>query len=135
MRHHLFLLLVLVAAVCGAQEPDASAPAAPPPTAAPVRTEFQVRYISGSDVYIDGGTSSGLVEGTQLILKQSTHLSETDPVNQAIEPGIIARLKVVSVASTSAVCEITATKRDVSENDVLSLPDEELKKIIDKDAV
>ena len=135
MRNLLLVLLVLAAPLCRAQEVDPAAPPAPPPAAAPARTDFHVKYVSGTDVYIDGGTSSGLVEGTQLILKQSTHLSETDPVNQAIEPGIIARLKVVSVASTSAVCEITATKRDVSENDVLSLPDEELKKIIDKDAV
>jgi hypothetical protein len=135
MRHHLFLLLVLVAAVCGAQEPDASAPAAPPPTAAPVRTEFQVRYISGSNVYIDGGTSSGLVEGTQLILKQSTSLSDEEAAKTSLEPGIVAKLKVVSVASTSAVCEVIATGRDLVENDVLSLPDDEVKKIIDKDAL
>ena len=135
MRHHLILLLVLVAAVCRAQEPDASEPPAAPPSAAPTRTEFHVRYISGSNVYIDGGTSSGLVEGTQLILKQSTSLSDEEAAKTSLEPGIVARLKVVSVASTSAVCEVTATGRDLVENDVLSLPDDEVKKIIDKDAL
>jgi hypothetical protein len=76
----------------------------------PTRTDFHIRYINGSNVYIDGGTTSGLREGTELILKQSTNLSEQDPANAAIEPGVIARLEVISVASTSAVCEISAKK-------------------------
>jgi hypothetical protein len=135
MRHHLFLLLVLVALVCRAQEPDVSAPAAPPPSAAPARIDFHVRYINGTSVYIDGGTSSGLAEGTQLVLKQSTSLSDEDAAKTSLEPGVVARLKVVSVASTSAVCEVIATRRDLVENDVVSLPDEEVKKIVDKDAL
>ena len=48
---------------------------------------------------------------------------------------MIARLKVISVASTSAVCEVVATKRDLAKDDMLSLPDSEVKKIVDKDAV
>jgi hypothetical protein len=100
-----------------------------------LRTDFQIRYINGSSVYIDGGTTSGLREGTELVLKQSTKLSEQDPANAAIEPGVIARLKVISVASTSAVCEISATKRDLTDKDVVSLPDSEVKKIVDKDTI
>src|SRR6201994_1484729 len=135
MRHTFLLLLVLMAAVCRAQEVDPNAPPTPAPAQATVRTDFQIRLINGSSVYIDGGTTSGLREGTELILKQSTALSEQDPANAAIEPGVIARLKVVSVASTSAVCEIVATKRDLTEKDVISLPENEVKKITDKDTV
>jgi hypothetical protein len=124
-----------MAAACRAQEVDPAAPPTPAPAAAVARTDFQIRYINGSSVYIDGGTTSGLREGTELILKQSTSLSDQDPANAAIEPGVIARLKVVSVASTSAVCEIVATKRDLAEKDVLSLPEDEIKKITDKDTV
>lgn len=135
MRHHLFLLLVLVAVVCRSQEPDVSAPVAPPPSATPARIDFHVRYINGTSIYIDGGTSSGLAEGTQLVLKQSTSLSDEEAAKTSLEPGVVARLKVVSVASTSAVCEVVATRRDLVENDVVSLPDDEVKKIIDKDAL
>jgi hypothetical protein len=99
-----------MAPACRAQEADPAAPPAPALAAAPTRTDFHIRYINGSNVYIDGGTTSGLREGTELILKQSTNLSEQDPANAAIEPGVIARLKVISVASTSAVCEISAKK-------------------------
>ena len=134
-KHHLLLLVVLVAPVCGAQEADPSAPDAPPAAPAPARTDFHVRYINGNNAYIDGGVSSGLVEGTELVLKQSTGLADGDPANVVLEPGVVARLKVVSVASTSAVCEVIATKRDLVENDVLSLPDAEVKKLVDKDAL
>jgi hypothetical protein len=135
MRHTFLLLLVLVAPACRAQEADPAAPPAPSLAAAPARTDFHIRYINGSSVYIDGGTTSGLREGTELILKQSTNLSEQDPANAAIEPGVIARLKVISVASTSAVCEISATKRDLTDKDVVSLPDNEVKKLVDKDTI
>jgi hypothetical protein len=135
MRHHFLLLLVLMAPACRAQEADPAAPPAPALAAAPTRTDFHIRYINGSNVYIDGGTTSGLREGTELILKQSTNLSEQDPANAAIEPGVIARLKVISVASTSAVCEISATKRDLTDKDVVSLPDNEVKKLVDKDTL
>ena len=135
MRYSLLLLLVLALPVCRAQEVDPSAPAAPPPAAAPTRSDFRVKYVSGTDVYIDGGTSSGLAEGTELILKQKTSLTDAEAAGTMIEPGIVARLKVISVASTSAVCEVVATKRELGEGDVLSLPDTEIKKIVDKDAV
>jgi hypothetical protein len=135
MRHYLLLLLFLVAPVSLAQQPDDSAPAAPPPSAAPARIDFRVRYINGTSVYIDGGTSSGLAEGTQLILRQSTSLSDEEAAKTSLEPGVVARLKVVSVASTSAVCEVIASGRDLVENDVISLPDDEVKKIVDKDAL
>src|SRR5258708_31388752 len=107
MRHHLFLLLVLAAPVCVAQE-DPSSPAAAPAAAAPARTDFHVRYVSGSNVYIDGGTSSGLIEGTELILRQNTALSDKEAANTTLEPGVVAKLKVISLASTSPVYEVTA---------------------------
>src|SRR5579863_7594903 len=95
MRHSYVLLLVLAASLCGAQQSlvDSAAPEATPAAAEPARTDFHVKYVSGTDVYIDGGTSSGLAEGTELILKQSTALSDQQAANTAIEPGVVARLK------------------------------------------
>jgi hypothetical protein len=133
MRYHLLMLLILAAPACRAQEMDSSIPL--PPAEVSTRTDFHVKYVSGTDVYIDGGTSSGLTEGTELILKQKTSLSDEESAATSIEPGVIARLKVISVASTSAVCEVVATKRDLSKDDLVSLPDSEIKKIIDKDTV
>ncbi|HEY1984459.1 MAG TPA: hypothetical protein VGG85_03575 [Terracidiphilus sp.] len=118
------------------QTSSSNAAAVPAPaSAAPMRTDFHVRYINGTNVYIDGGTSSGLAEGVELILKQDTSMSEHDPANAALEPGVIAKLKVVSAASTSAVCEVVATKRELTVKDVVSLPDSEVKNLVDKDAL
>lgn len=135
MRCLLLILLILGALVGKAQELDSSAIPAPPPAAAPARTDFHVKYVSGNDVYIDGGTSSGLAEGTELIVRQKTSLTDQQAAGTMIEPGVVAKLKVISVASTSAVCEVVATKRDLAEGDMLSLPDTEIKKIVDRDAV
>jgi hypothetical protein len=135
MRHRILLLLVLAVPVCRAQEADTSVLPAASSDAAAARTDFHIKYVTGTDVYIDGGTSSGLAEGTELILKQKTSLSDQDAAATSIEPGVVARLKVISVASTSAVCEVVATKRDLAKDDILSLPDSEVKKIVDKDAV
>lgn len=134
MRIPLLFLLLLAAPACRPQRIDPSAPPAPPAGEAPGRTDFRIKYVNGTSVYIDGGSSSGLAEGTQLILKETTHLSPSDPANKAIEPGIIARLTVTSVASTSAVCEIVAKTRDLTDQDVVSLPESEIKELIDKDA-
>src|SRR5215469_3593147 len=135
MRYQVLMLLVLAAPAWKAQEMASSGPPAPASAAAPGRTDFRVKYVNGTSVYIDGGTSSGLAEGTELILKLSTSLSDEEARGASIEPGIVARLKVISVASTSAVCDVVATKRDLAKGDVLSLPDAEVKKIIDKDTV
>jgi hypothetical protein len=129
------MLLVLAGPVCHAQEVDASMPAAPPAAIAPARTDFHVKYVNGTNVYIDGGTSSGLEEGTELVLKQKTSLSDQEAAATNLAPGIVAQLKVISVASTSAVCEVVATKRDLNQDDVLALPDSEIKKIVDKDTI
>ena len=135
MRYLLLMLLVLAAPLCRSQAVDASDTPATVPDSAQARTDFHVKYVSGTDVYIDGGTSSGLAEGTELILKQKTSLSDQDAAATTIEPGVAARLRVISVASTSAVCEVVATKRDLAKGDLVSLPDSEVKKIVDRDAV
>ncbi len=134
MRSTIWALLV-VASLCKAQEPETGPVAAPPPAAAPMRTEFHVRYVSGPNVYIDGGRSSGLTEDEPLIVKQDPTKPADDPANAALEPGIISKLKVISVASTSAVCEVVASKRDLVENDVVSVPDSEVKKLVERDAI
>ncbi len=102
---------------------------------APVRATFHIRYISGKNVYIDGGRDAGLTEDTQLVLRQNPALPEADPRNRSLEPGIVARLSVLSVASTSAVCAIKASARDVTTDDILALPDAEVEKIVQRDTL
>ena len=127
MRYPALLLVVLASTVCAAQQnaPDA-------PAAAPVRTEFHVRYVSGSNVYVDGGRDAGLAEGTKLELKQAPAKPTKDGEDAAVAPGIVARLTVVAIASTSAVCEVVSTTRELQVGDVVSLPDAEVEKLVEK---
>ena len=134
MRHSVLPLLLLIPSCCAAQEPAASMAVAPTP-ATPMRTDFHVRYISGSNVYIDGGRDAGLAEGTRLVLKQDPAKPAKAGVEAALEPGVIARLAVVAVASTSAVCEVEAKARDLVEGDVVSLPDAEVDKLVEKNTL
>lgn len=99
---------------------------------ADVPTEFRIRYVNGSNVYIDGGRSAGLAEGMVLVLKQSLQTDPTAAGNQAVAPGVIAQLRVVAVASTSAVCEVTASSRPLVEGDRVSLPETEVEHLQEK---
>lgn len=144
MRNILLKPVLLISTVCAAQQP-AVAPIAPETTAAqapasqtaaaPTRTEFHIRYISGPSVYIDGGRSAGLAEGTKLVLKLDPRKPADDGAENALEPGIVAKLTVVSVASTSAICEVVATRRELAVDDALSLPDSEIQKLVEKNTL
>ena len=145
MRHSLLSLFLIIAAACAAQEsaptppaqaPEATTPAQAQSETAPLQTTFRIRFVSGSDVYIDGGRNAGLAEGTKLVLKQNPAAqANAAAAEKALEPGIIANLKVVSVASTSAVCEVVATTRDLMVGDLVSLPDEEVNKLVEKNTI
>jgi len=128
-------LVLMAVAACAAQQPE-HPPAAPAHTAAaPVRSNFHIRYVNGSNVYIDAGRDAGLEPGMTLVLKQDPSKPATDKSNVALEPGIIAKLKVVAVASTSAVCAVDAAARNLAEGDVISLPDDEVEKIVEQNTL
>jgi hypothetical protein len=129
----LFLLLAAPPAMSAQQQPATDA--ASPSQIAPMRTEFHVRYVNGNNVYIDAGRSAGLAEGMQVVLKQSPSGTSAGGVDVALEPGIVARLSVVSLASTSAVCQVDSSTRDLVAGDVLTLPEAEVEKIVQKDAL
>lgn len=137
MRMMLFSLL-LIAGTSAAQQavtdasPEASHGAAPS-RAADVRTEFLVKYVNGSNVYIDGGRDAGLEEGTTIVLKQAP--AKVNDNDAALQPGIVARLTVVSVASSSAVCQVNETTRDLAVGDILSLPEAEVEQLVAKNTM
>jgi hypothetical protein len=135
MRQYLTPIVFLAATAAFPQQPAVSQAPAAQSEQAPMQTTFHVRFISGTNVYIDGGRNAGLAEGMKLILKQDPKKSAEDPSNLALEPGIIAKLKVVSVASTSAVCEIESKARDLAEGDTVSLPQEEVANLVQKDTL
>lgn len=147
MRLQRWLLapLLVVLPYCSAQQseppqttgalPTSETPQAPTGTPARIQSTFHIRYVNGANVYIDAGRDAGLDEGTRLVLKQDPTKAPNDPSNAAIEPGVIANLTVVAVASSSAVCEVNDTKRNLVAGDVVSLPDSEVEKLVEKNTL
>jgi len=103
-----------------------------PSQQAPLKSEFGVRYVSEDSVYIDGGRDGGLTEGTKLILKQNATAPGEERV---LEPGVLARLSVIAVASTSAVCRVSAAAREIVVGDTVSLPDDEIANQVTKNTL
>jgi hypothetical protein len=122
------LSMVLAFPVAGMTQ-SADTPAS---TQTAVHSEFRVRYVSEGSVYIDGGRDAGLTEGTKLILKQNASAPGEEKV---LEPGVLARLTVVAVASASAVCQVSAKAREIAVGDTLSLPDDEIANQVTKNAL
>ena len=130
----LIVLLLLFAHACAwGQEPP------PQETekseAAPIKSSFRVRYINGSNVYIEGGRDAGLAVGAHLVLKQDVAKPSDDPSNSAAAPGVVAKLTVVAVASTSAVCEVEAKGREIMPGDTVTLTDADVEKIVEKETL
>lgn len=133
MRLRLLALLTIASLPCASQQPGTDA--APVSQAAPTRTDFHVRYVNGTNVYIDAGRNAGLGEGTKLVMKQSPSKPDSSKTETTVEPGILAHLTVVSVASSSAVCQVDSSTRDVVVGDVITLPETEIEKMIEKNTL
>lgn len=112
-----------------------------------VRTTFHVRYVSGNNVYVDGGRSANLAEGMHLVLQgepakqskpaaaaptNSNESSDNAAAQEPVELPTIAELKVVAVAETSAVCEIVSSRRPVAAGDTVTLPQDEVERLVEK---
>lgn len=134
MRYKLLPLFITICANAWSQSPAPQQDGAAATPAVPLSRQFHVRYVNGQSVYIDGGRDAGLAEGTKLVIKQDPAKS-AEGANASLEPGVVAKLTVISVASISAVCQVDATARDIAENDVVSMPDQEVEKLVEKQAL
>ena len=105
----------------------------------PVQTTFRIRYVSLGAVYVEGGRSAGLSEGMKLVIRQGPGVtassSSANQGEEPPEPPLIAELKVVSVAQSSAVCEVVSHTRDLVAGDVASLPSDEVEMLVQKRAL
>jgi hypothetical protein len=76
------------------------------PPAIGVRTAFQVKYVAMDTVYLSAGRSAGLTKGMQLTVKRLSNVSTQGSTGEGTGSEVVAELKVISVAETSAVCSI-----------------------------
>src|SRR2546425_1490133 len=70
------------------------------------RPAFRVKYIADGAVYLEGGSGGGLAVGQKLVVKRSGTTAPRSGSGEVQASRIIAQLEVVSVAETSAVCEV-----------------------------
>ena len=75
-----------------------------------VQTEFKIKYVSEDVVYLSSGRSAGLAEGMKLTIRRAA-MDANGAAND------VAQLEVVSVAATSAVCEIKHASGEIRAGD------------------
>lgn len=94
------------------------------------RTVFRIKHVAQGVVYLDGGRAAGLKEGQKLIIERQ--VASPAPGSTAPTPprpsGIIGTLQVISVASSSAVCEVTFSGEPVQVGDLARFAPEVVKK-------
>jgi hypothetical protein len=85
---------------------------------ATTRRRFRVKFISGRTAYIDGGSNSGLRTGMNLDIR--------DPhASIASSQDTIASVRIVGVATTSAITEVGASNGDLHVGDWADLTPED----------
>jgi hypothetical protein len=99
------------------------------------KVSFHVKYIAEGIAYLDGGRAAGLKEGQELIVERAVTIAPADthdasrdvPPNPLPPSGVVARLRVTSVAASSAVCEIASSAEPLEVGDVARLAPEIVK--------
>jgi len=87
------------------------------------RTAFRIRQVASGIVYLDAGSAGGLTEGMRLTVKR---LPEGEALLSA---KVIGEVTVISVASHSAACEITAQDVPFQKGDFAHLSPEDSQKL------
>jgi hypothetical protein len=84
-----------------------------------VRRIFNVKYIAGRTVYIDGGTNSGLRVGMSLDIHGSH--SPTSKDRSGDDNASFASARVIGVATTSSITEVGSADREIQVGDSAEL--------------
>lgn len=97
----------------------AAVEAAPVQPHAPLaRAGFKIKGVASDSVYIEGGSNAGLQVGMTLIVHDTVGRSQR---NSVAEETPVAELRILAVATSSAVAEVREAKRTVKRGDVAVL--------------
>ena len=98
--------------------------AAPAQTRAliPARATFKIKGIAADSVYIDGGSNAGLQVGMRLIVRDPGARSNQSAADR---DAFVAELRILAVATASAVAEVREAKRAVRRGDSAMLTPED----------
>jgi AMIN domain len=116
-----------IAEVSPTTSPENFAPEVEPPPTQPhplptARAAFKVKGIAVDSVYIDGGSNSGLQVGMRLIVHEAGAPSNQGAPNRG---AFVAELRILEVASASAVAEVREGKRALQRGDLAVLTPED----------
>jgi hypothetical protein len=100
-----------------------------------LRTRFRVKYVAADAVYLEGGRNAGLSEGMTLIIRPTSTDAAANPQPDTAALENVAELKIVSVASTSAVCEVVTSSRPIVTGDFAAIPQAEAEALVQKRAL
>lgn len=100
-----------------------------------LRTRFRVKYVAADAVYLEGGRNAGLDEGMKLVIRSTAGNATASSGTDNNVPEDVAELKIISVASTSAVCEVVSSKRPVVVGDLALIPQDEAEALEQKRAL
>src|ERR1700686_909376 len=75
---------------------------------------FPVKYISNDAVYLGAGRNAGIQEGMKISVVNATSDAAISSGGRFRGEAPVAELRVISVADSSAVCEIVSTKGELS---------------------
>jgi AMIN domain len=92
------------------------------------RTAFRVKYVADGAAYLDAGRSSGLAEGMKLEVRDIQSAGTGESAETGLQ--VVAELKVISVAETSAVTDIAEPKRDIKPGDLAYLSSEDTQSLV-----
>ena len=90
------------------------------------RTAFRIKYLADGVVYLEGGRDAGLAEGQRLVVKRTGTTALHSGTGEVSAPRIVAQLEVISVAESSAVCEVRSGSGPLRVGDMASLLKEDL---------
>lgn len=140
-------LLLAVAWMTAACSPVVHAQGAAPANAAPqevattapvvsdLPTVFHVKYVAEATVYLDGGHAAGLAEGMKLAIKRPPPAAVAGAPAASAGPQAVAQLVVVSVAETSAVCDLQPANAEIHAGDVAYLSQADTEALAEQHAV
>jgi len=100
---------------------------------APERRTFRIKYIAEGVVYLEGGSAQGLKVGQELnVDRPAVPVPAGNHEPLPAPTGVIATLTVLSVAASSAVCEIHDQGTPLQVGDVARLASDDVHKEIEE---
>ena len=93
-----------------------------------LRINFRVKHVAEGVAYLNGGRSAGLAEGMTLLVWNSSPSCARSATSMA-EGSVVAELRIIAVAQTSAVAEIRTAKRAIKPGDCAYVPAEEIERL------